>query len=491
VKSQTRVFSFLLTLALLLGMLPALSPSAEAATMSLEKSSLEMWVGDSRYLQVSFSEQIPDDTMAWSCSAPDVIRLTDRGGSAFLEALAPGTATIRVWTVNDSYSATCHITVNPNQGESGGSAPSDDNFDDYSDVTISLTPAMTLYPGQVRGTLYGFSRAIPNEKDLTISSSNPAVATAEPSPSTAEIFVTAHASGKATITVKALHYDISATIAVTVTGNVAPKPVVPETIEVSVPENGAFQNTPIPLPIPKITLHPKENASTVKVDVPTGGSMVEVPVTNVTTGTVAFLVHPDGREELVKTCYVSDNGLVVHLAENASLKVVDNSKTFTDVKDSDWYNAAVDFVSARGLMNGTGNDQFTPGIPVSHAMAWTMLANLNDQPINGGTTWYEKSRAWAMGKGLTDGSNPDGVISRQELALLLWAQAGKPASSQSFDGFTDTDEISAQAETALRWAVETKIMSGKGNGKLDPTGSTSRSEIAQMFKNFVHSGACQ
>ncbi|MBQ1216172.1 MAG: S-layer homology domain-containing protein, partial [Firmicutes bacterium] len=219
------------------------------------------------------------------------------------------------------------------------------------------------------------------------------------------------------------------------------------------------------------------------------GSPVTVPVDNITSGTVAFIVYEDGTEQLLKTCYVDGDDLKVRIDENATLKIVDNKKTFNDLKQGAWYNSAVDSVSARGLMNGTSTTQFSPSVTVNHAMAWTMLANLNDQPISGSSPWYDKSRTWAMENNLTDGSDATGTIERQELATLLWKQAGSPNSTRGFDGFVDADQIDAENVVAMQWALENGIMAGKTGGKMDPTGSTTRAEIAQMFKNFVSSDA--
>ena len=89
-------------------------------------------------------------------------------------------------------------------------------------------------------------------------------------------------------------------------------------------------------------------APTVKVELPkgTGETKVEIPVSNATPGTVAVLVHPDGTEELLKDSIPTEDGIQLTVDGNATVKIVDNSKGFIDIRDH-WAEDAIDFVSAR------------------------------------------------------------------------------------------------------------------------------------------------
>ena len=94
-------------------------------------------------------------------------------------------------------------------------------------------------------------------------------------------------------------------------------------------------------------------APTVKVELPKGAgeTKVEIPVSNVKSGTVAVLVHPDGTEEIVKDSIPTEDGIQLTVDGSATVKIVDNSKGFIDIRNH-WAEDAIDFVSARGLVNG-------------------------------------------------------------------------------------------------------------------------------------------
>ena len=79
---------------------------------------------------------------------------------------------------------------------------------------------------------------------------------------------------------------------------------------------------------------------------------------------------------------------------------------------------------------------------------------------------------------------PNDNITREQLAVMLWRYAGQPASIASLNGFTDVGKASDYTLTALQWAVEKGIISGKGNGTIDPTGNATRAEVAQMLMNY-------
>ena len=88
---------------------------------------------------------------------------------------------------------------------------------------------------------------------------------------------------------------------------------------------------------------------------------------------------------------------------------------------------------------------------------------------------------------VSDGSNPNGNITREQLAVMLWRYAGSPTSDHSLDGYTDADQISGYALEAMRWANETGIITGYGNGLLGAKDNATRAQVAQMLMNFVKS----
>lgn len=211
---------------------------------------------------------------------------------------------------------------------------------------------------------------------------------------------------------------------------------------------------------------------------------VELPVENVTPGTVAALIMDDGSEKMIKTCVVTEDGITFTVEDGATVKVFDNTKQFTDVVDGAWYVDYVDFVSSRDLFNGTSESHFTPDAFVTRATLMTVLARMDDQDTEGGTVWYEKGMEWAVENGISDGSNPDGLINREQLVVMLYRYAGEPETAGSLETFADADAVSLYAEKALQWSVENGVIHGKGAQVLDPQGGTTRAEVAAMLMRY-------
>jgi uncharacterized repeat protein (TIGR02543 family) len=212
---------------------------------------------------------------------------------------------------------------------------------------------------------------------------------------------------------------------------------------------------------------------------------VEIPVENVSATTVVVLVNEDGTEEIVKTAKLTEDGLSLTVSGNATVKIVDNSKQFEDVNDGYWGETAIYFSAARELFNGTTVTTFSPEADTTRQMLVTVLARLDGEDTTSGNA-YDIGMAWAVANNISDGSNPTDTITREQLATMLWRYVGSPDSSLETLDFTDADEVSAYAETAMRWAVETGILTGKGNGILDPQGSATRAQVAQMLMKFIN-----
>ena len=221
-------------------------------------------------------------------------------------------------------------------------------------------------------------------------------------------------------------------------------------------------------------------APTVKVELPKGAgeTKVEIPVSNVKPGTVAVLVHPDGTEEIVKNSIPTEDGIQLTVDGNATVKIIDNSKDFIDTRNH-WAEDAIDFVSARGLVNGMTATIYAPNNSTTRAQLWTILARQNDADLSGGSVWYEKAQNWAKAKGISDGANPNAAINRAQMVTMLWRTVGQPAAGGAAT-FTDvpTDAYYAGAES---WAVENGITTGVGNGRFDPAGACTRAQIAAFL----------
>lgn len=245
----------------------------------------------------------------------------------------------------------------------------------------------------------------------------------------------------------------------------------------------------ITLPVEVPAAESSKDALEVKIDVPasTDSLTVEIPVTNMSSGTVAILVRADGTEEILKSSAMGENGLLVTLEEDSVIKIADNSKEFSDVHAvNHWAENAIDFVAARELFNGTTETTFTPNAPTSRAQLMTVLARLDG--VDTSSSALEKGLDWAVENGISDGSNPGGTISRQQLAVMLWRYVGSPAAENRELKFTDAEQISDYAQEAMRWATENGILNGYANGSLNPLGTATRAHVAQMVMNFIQSG---
>lgn len=221
-------------------------------------------------------------------------------------------------------------------------------------------------------------------------------------------------------------------------------------------------------------------APTVKVELPkgTGETKVEIPVSNATPGTVAVLVHPDGTEEIVKNSIPTEGGIRLTVNGGATVKIVDNSKDFIDTQDH-WAKGAIDFVSARGLVNGMTATSYAPNNSTTRAQLWTILARQNDADLTGGATWFENAQNWAKTKGISDGANPNAAINRAQMVTMLWRAAGQPVAGGAAS-FTDVSADSYYAQ-AVSWAVENGITTGVGGGHFDPTATCTRAQIAAFL----------
>lgn len=215
---------------------------------------------------------------------------------------------------------------------------------------------------------------------------------------------------------------------------------------------------------------------------------VEIPVSNAGNGTVAVLVKADGTEEIIKTTIPTADGIAVTLNSGESVKVVDNSKYFSDTA-THWGSDAVDFVSARELFGGTGGNKFSPDDAMTRGMLMTVLARFENVDTTGGATWYEKGVAWAVTQGLSDGTNPNGRITREQLATIIYRYAQSKGvnttAGGSLERFPDAGRVSDWAMEAMSWCVAEGIISGVGGMTLDPAGNATRAQVATIIMRYA------
>lgn len=236
------------------------------------------------------------------------------------------------------------------------------------------------------------------------------------------------------------------------------------------------------------TVETVESASggiTASVSVPksVGSTRVDIPVSKPTGSMVAVIVHPDGTEEIVRGSVVTETGIALRAEGDVRLKVIDNAKRFNDMANH-WAKDAVEFASSRELFNGVGNDAFGPDRSMTRGMVNTVLARLAGADTAGGETWYAKGTVWAVENGISDGTNPEQPVTREQLAAMLYRYAGSPAVSGEL-GFDDADSISAWARDAVRWCVDNGILNGVGGNRMTPQDLARRGQVAAMLMRFL------
>lgn len=374
-----------------------------------------------------------------------------------LSGLSSGTYTVRV--VNErlftSLGCTARFTVGGNSGNSGGSTDRDDR-DDRDDSNRSTTTVsrngtiIRTVTDPVTGTVTETTTARDGTKTVVETKKDGTVTTTVTQRSGTTATTTRSSGGSYTAVV-----SLSPSAAETARNSVF-------TLPVTVDANG----------------------STVKVSGVSASATVNIPLTQVTNTTVAVITGRNG-ESIVKAAVPANGGLTVSLDGSATLTIRDNAKRFTDVPANFWSRDAVDFVTSRELFNGTAGGTFTPAAPMTRQMLMTVLARLDGADTS--VTPYEKGMAWAVAKGISDGSSPTGIISREQLAVMLYRYAGSPASSGTIDYFPDSASVGGYARAAMCWAVEQGILSGTANGTLAPRGQASRAQVAAMLQRYIMS----
>ena len=245
----------------------------------------------------------------------------------------------------------------------------------------------------------------------------------------------------------------------------------------------------VALPMPELSVTTnKSEAPTVTVNLPSkDATKVEVPVKDVTPGTVAILVHPDGTEEVIKDTVTSAGGITVALSDGATIKVVDNSKAFSDVSANHWGASAIDFATSRELFAGTGANEFSPEGKMTRAMIWSVLARYEgaDTPGGTGSEWYAGPQQWAIDNGISDGTMANSSMTREQLAAMLYRYVGSPAVSGTVGDYSDADSVSSWASDAMVWAVQQGLIAGMDDGTLNPQGTATRTQVAAIFQRFI------
>lgn len=157
---------------------------------------------------------------------------------------------------------------------------------------------------------------------------------------------------------------------------------------------------------------------------------------------------------------------------------------FTDVPKTAWYYDAVKTAYEAGIMNGVTDTLFEPDGTLTRAMFWTILARVDGVDTDGGATWYSRAQQWAIENGVSDGSDPMGALTREQLVTMLWRLNGEPVADYLITA-PDASQISSWALEAMRWAASIGLIEGDETGALNPTATTTRAQAATFMVRYL------
>ena len=294
--------------------------------------------------------------------------------------------------------------------------------------------------------------------------------------------------------------DTNGVTGTTVTDKDGKTTEVSATIPASAVSDAAKDGEVISLPVEVPTVSESKDAPVVKVTLPSGGTSakVEIPAEKASSGLVAVIVDKDGKETIVPKSVVTEDGVVLELTESANVKIIDNSKDFTDVPNTHWADSAVDFVSSRELFQGVSATTFAPEQAMTRGMLATVLYRLESTPgvkVDSAFSdvkddaYYADGVHWAAENGVVSGYGdgtyqPNKNISRQELVTMLYRYAGQPAVADNSLNYSDAQNVSDYAKNAMRWAVDTGIIKGMSDNTLNPQGLATRAQVATMLMRY-------
>lgn len=205
-----------------------------------------------------------------------------------------------------------------------------------------------------------------------------------------------------------------------------------------------------------------------------------------------YYIDDEGKiKEMAGARYHAETGSIAFDTDHFSTFAVayDESKSvFTDVAVDDWFFDAVCNAVSNKLFYGTTETTFSPNANMTRAMFFTVLHRLSgDTQFTDGKNWYDAGMEWAKAKGISDGTNPDGEITREQLVTMLWRYKNSPvlADYTGLSVFTDVQEVSDWAVQAIQWAHEKDIVNGRTATTLAPKQGATRADVATVIMRFL------
>ena len=219
------------------------------------------------------------------------------------------------------------------------------------------------------------------------------------------------------------------------------------------------------------------------------GGEIKTSLTNASAGsTIRVTATPDAGYELA---YITVDGeripgtsFTMPAHDVTVSAVFTRGEGFADVAPGSWYYDAVEFVRARGLMDGVSETEFAPDATMTRAMVWAILGRLDGEEISG-SGWLEAALAWALESGVSDGTEPNAAVTREQLVTMLYRFAGESATAADLNGYADGGEVSDWARDAFAWAIEHIIITGVDDDTLAPQSTATRAQCAAILMRFT------
>ena len=407
--------------------------------VTLNKDSLILDVGGTATLTATVEpEKATNKNVTWTSNNNNVATVS--GG--VVAAVGAGTTTITVETEDGKITDTCTVTVS-----ASATVPVENvtlnKTELHLDVGNSETLVATVTPDNA------------TDKAVTWTSSNTSVATVQNGT------VTAVSAGTATITVATEDGGFTANCTVTVRVDVPDRPVsIPDTHEIElIAGDGGEAKTNF------------SNAG--------AGTKITVTATPDDGYGLAYITV-DGERISGNTFTMPAHDVTVRVYFTDAA-----APAFVDVGSADWFYGYVQYVAQNGLMEGAGEGRFEPDGAMTRAMFWAVLARIDGETITG-DSWKTLAQNWAVSSGISDGTNADALITREQMVTMLYRYAGSPvAGGMAISEFTDGSSVSDYATDAVTWALSEGILTGMGDGILAPQGTATRAQAAAMLMRFV------
>lgn len=471
--------------------------------VTLDKSTLALQPGTNATLNATVSPATAaNKSLRWTSSNTNVATVDTNGK---VTAVANGTAVITVSTVDGGHTAQCTVTV------------SEDTPEVVAVENVKLDrSSLTLDVGETEQLTATVTPENAANKSVRWRSNDENVVSVD-----ANGKLTAIDSGIATVTVTTEEGNFTALCKVTVvdpddtTTDTETKPdgstvttvedvngssstttvdkngvsITTVALSETIVEQAARNDAAVILPMVGVTATTNmDTAPSVTVDLPGSAPVkVEIPVLDLTPGTVAVLVDANGNETVIPNSVLGNNGLIVTLSDGDTVKILDNTQSYSDVVASHWAKDNIDYVTSRGLFVGVDDANFAPETSMTRAMIVSVLQRYAGDTTAAapGSDWYEGARQWAIAHGISDGTNMNGNVTREQLVTMLYRYIGSPQIVGSLNSYSDNANVSPYAEHAMVWAVRNGIIGGMTADTLAPQGMATRAQVAAILERFI------